>query len=886
MNERSMDLLRAFSAVDDKIIEKTAPQDFSEFSEDKFTIVKAPKERRIHKIIATVVMIGSAAACIGVMSVLLPKLGNEKPTPGDPMQSAVTGETTALFTEITRDATDMTETVTTETTVNTYWQTVDDEPKEEMQFQVYYDKESDTYSAVLSYLYSTEDSLVIPEEYYSSEYGKSVPVVGINDYMTFNCTATEIKFPASMHDFNANPLRDTPWMKEQLKKNGYVVVNGVLLGAAPKNGILRIPDGVTKIAALAFDATDGDSTVSLKEVYIPASVKTICQGAFENQKNLTTVHLAEGLETLEYDVFRGCVSLTEMTLPKSLKEVDESAFIDTAWARRCTELYVCGNTALIGGQCSGDIVIPEGVTVFAPLGDNKNITSLVIPSTMKTIPSSAFENYTNLKSVVIKEGVESIELCAFSGCTSLSTVSIPESVKKIELNAFYDTPWIQEQKEKNPLVVINGCIVNAEGCKGDIVIPEGVTELVSFEDFDEITSVSIPSTVKKIGYRVFRNCTALKSVSISKGMEAIYPYAFQGCSSLSEIKLPEGLLAIGELAFEGCRNLKEIRLPEGLKQIDRCAFSTDADKEVNDNWKNFLCSSLSSVTIPESLNYIGQAVFEGTPWLEQKKTDNPLVTVNGVLIDGSQCKGNVVIPEGVTSIADGAFQNNENIVSVKMPDSVNEIGYIAFENCTTLETVSLPNHDVTIGDGAFDKTKWINDLRNSSETFIAGGVLFAAKGVSGKYVIPENVHRIYGNAFENNTAITEVVIPSTVKEILGDSTFANCTALKSVKIEEGLSYILDNFFANCASLERVELPYSMGFISTYAFTDCPALKEIWHSDVIDRDTPEYWHMCEGMPDGVVIHRITGAPGQNTDQPNMSDNGRYYYEEDEEECTDG
>ena len=907
MNERSMDLLRAISAVDESIIEKTAPQEFSEYSDVESVMDKAPKERRIHKIIAAAVTIGSAAACIAVLSVLLPKLGNEKPSPGDPLQTAettdVTEITTAPYTEITRDVTE-----TTETTVSTITQTDDNDTKEKMRFSAYYDEKTDTYSAWLTYAYSREDSLVIPETYDSPEYGKTVPVVGMDYHLTFDCTATEITFPASMHTFNIYELKQSIWMKEQLKKNEYVVVNGVLLGAAPKDGILRIPDGVTEIAERAFSVDEDSDTVLLKEVYIPASVKTIGYSAFSYQSALTTVHLSEGLETIEMEAFRDCVSLTEMTLPKSLKTVDESVFNETAWAKNCKELYVCGNTALIGGQCSGDIVIPEGVTVIGRLGGNNNITSLVIPSTMKNIPNSAFENYTNLKSVVIKEGVEFIELCAFGGCTSLSSVSIPDSAEKIELNAFYDTPWIQKQKEKNPLVVINGCIVSIEGCKGDIVIPEGVTELVSFEDYDEITSVSIPSSVKKIGQYAFRNCTALKTVSISKGVETIYPCAFSGCINLSDINLPEGLLAIGENAFEACRSLKEIRLPEGLKQIDDHAFSTSEYKDEPDNWKRHLCSSLSSVTIPDSLTYIGKEVFDGTPWMEQKKAENSLVTVNGILLDGSQCKGDVVIPEGVKSIAEGAFQSNQKIVSVTMPDSVKEIGmyafegctalkslhlsegleqidYYAFDVCTALESVHFPDHAVTIGYGAFDVTKWIEDLRNKKETFIAGGVLFTAKNVSGKYVIPENVHTIYGQAFANNTAITEVVIPSTVKEMLEENHFTGCTALKSVKIEEGMLDLPAHCFTDCPLLEHIELPYSMVAVDPVAFVNCPSVKEIWLSDRIDTDTEEYRHMLEELPDGVVIHRRIGKPGQNTEQQDFDNSGRYYFE-DEDECTGG
>ena len=873
MNEQSMDLLRAFGAVDEKIIEKTAPQEFSEASENESVTDKAPKERHIHKIIAGVVTFGSAAACIAVLSVLLPKLGDEKPSPGDPQQTTVTEVTTAPYTGISLNAAEITGTFTTETTVNTSTLTGEDEPKEGMDFKIVYNEESDTYGAYLSRVYLKSSSLVIPDEYYDPDTDKKYPVVGILNCFD-NYHPQEITFPATMYDFNAYSLNKTPWMKNQLRDNGYVIVNGVLIGANPQDGILRVPDGVTMIAECAFDKDlASDHTVPrwlLKEVYIPASVKKISYCAFQNQPQLTTVHFSEGLEEIDLNAFCGCNSLSEMTLPKSLKKAD-AAFDDLIpWLREQKSPLFIGDCLLNGRFCTGDIVVPEGITKI-DCYENENITSVVLPSTA--------ENYS------------------FYGCTNLSKIVIPENLRNIPCDVFMETPWLQKQKEKNPLVVINGCIVNTEGCKGDIVIPEGVTEMMPFTDNDEITSVSIPSTVKTICRDAFCNCTALKSVTISKGVEAIYPFAFYRCINLSDIKLPEGLLAIGERAFVGCRSLKEIRLPDGLKQIDEYAFSIPESDREGDNWK---CSCISSVTIPDSLIYIGAGVFDGTSWMEQKRAENPLVVINNILIDGSQCKGDVVIPEGVTKIVDNAFSYNQEIVSVTLPDSLKQIGWCAFygcsalksvhlsegleeigncafENCTALESFHLPDHAVSIGYDAFEDTKWIQELRNRKETMIAGGVLFNAKDVSGKYVIPENVHAIYGHAFENNTEVTEVVIPSTVKEFLGEYVFSGCNALKYVKIEEGMLDLPARCFTDCPLLERVELPYSLGTLGA-SFVNCPSIKEIWLSDRIDTVTDEYyWFMLEGLPDGIVIHRVAGTPGQW----DMNDDGRYYFEEEDE-----
>ena len=99
--------------------------------------------------------------------------------------------------------------------------------------------------------------------------------------------------------------------------------------------------------------------------------------------------------------------------------------------------------------------------------------------------------------------------------------------------------------------------------------------------------------------------------------------------------------SIGCKAFKECSGLTEITIPESVTSIG--------------NWAFYVCSDLTEITIPESVTSIGCDAFSETSWLENKRLDNPLVVVNSILIDGETCKGSVVVPEGVTSIGEGAF---------------------------------------------------------------------------------------------------------------------------------------------------------------------------------------------------------------------------------------
>ena len=96
------------------------------------------------------------------------------------------------------------------------------------------------------------------------------------------------------------------------------------------------------------------------------------------------------------------------------------------------------------------------------------------------------------------------------------------------------------------------------------------------------------------------------------------------------------------------------------------------------------CSSLTEITIPDSVTSIGSYAFEETPWLTAKQAKDPLVIVNHILINGKTCTGAVSIPNGVTSIGDDAFYNCSGLTEITIPDNVTSIGDYAFYDCTNL----------------------------------------------------------------------------------------------------------------------------------------------------------------------------------------------------------
>ena len=153
------------------------------------------------------------------------------------------------------------------------------------------------------------------------------------------------------------------------------------------------------------------------------------------------------------------------------------------------------------------------------------------------------------------------------------------------------------------------------------------------------------------------------------------------------IVVTDGVTGIGNNAFSGCTNLISITLPETLTEIGDYAFY-DAVK-------------LREITFPEKLDSLGMYALTSTRWLEERQAEDPMVIVNGMLIDGTQCSGDIVIPDSVDKILGYAFSKNSRITSVVLPESVTKIGEKAFEKCTSLKTIDIPENVLHIYSDAF-----------------------------------------------------------------------------------------------------------------------------------------------------------------------------------------
>ena len=409
------------------------------------------------------------------------------------------------------------------------------------------------------------------------------------------------------------------------------------------------------------------------------------------------------------------------------------------------------------------VIIESGVT---SIGDwafygCTSLTSVTIPDNITSIGVYAFSYCTSLTNVTIPGSVTNIDDRAFYYCENLTSITIPDSVTSIGTNAFYNTNYYNDESNwVNGVLYLSDCLININNdfnLTTDYTIIDGTRIIAgyAFNDCTSLKSVIIPDSVTSIGSGAFSGCTGLKRVEIPNSVTSIGHWAFDDCASLIDITIPNSVTDVGERAFYRCTNLTTVTIGNSVTSIGRYAFEK--------------CTSL--VTIEVSKNNKDYASFDGVLFCKNK--------TKLIKYPAGKTDRTYEIPDSVTYIGIGTFEDCLNLASITIPNSVISIGVYAFAYSPNLTSVEIPNSVTSIGDGAF---YWCTSLTSVT--------------------IPDGVTDISERAFSNCKSLTNVTIGNSVTSI-GDDAFYYCENLTSITISNSVTSIGKSAFDSCTSLKDV-----------------------------------------------------------------------------------
>lgn len=342
-----------------------------------------------------------------------------------------------------------------------------------------------------------------------------------------------------------------------------------------------------------------------------------------------------------------------------------------------------------------------------------------------------------------------------------------------------------------------------------------VTEIghSAFSDSETPENITVPDTVKKIGYCAFI-CKWLEKITIGSSVETIEYRAFDGdsclktvvfrgsklktiehsafwnCKALDNVKLPNSVTTIGEGAFLGCTGMKSISLGNSLTSLNYRVFQN--------------CESLVSITLPDTLRVLPGTLFSGCISLKS-----------------------VQLPKYLREISYGVFTKCKSLSSISLPGTLTKIDSGAFQNCTALKQMVIPNSVTEIGAYMCDGCSALTDVKLGELLEIIPDAAFRNCSKLRKIKLPDRVTDVKWEAFQNCKALASFVSKS-VRNI-GSSAFWGDTSLKSAVLGNALKIIEYDAFYGCEKLSAVYMPGTIREIRSYVFYKCASPLHVYFS---------------------------------------------------------
>ena len=359
------------------------------------------------------------------------------------------------------------------------------------------------------------------------------------------------------------------------------------------------------------------------------------------------------------------------------------------------------------------------------------------------------------------------------------------------------------------------------------------------------------------GFTAGKSASELHIPSTYLGMPVveIAPRAFENNTSITSLTIPESITMIGKSAFGGCSKLSKIDLPDTVKYIADGAFKGTATYANTSMWL-------------DGMLYIGNHLIE---------------------VQSTVAKGNYVVREGTVTIGGTAFFGCTGLTTVTVPEGVVSIGNSAFYGCSALRQVYLPDSLEIIGNGALAYCTSLVEFRLPMSVHSILSNPFPGSTALQRIEVDKRNTRFHseGNCLiETDTGILTIgcvasVIPAdgSVTKI-GTAAFYECGSLVSLSVPEGVEEIGISSFHGCINLMDISLPSSLKLIGRQAFRGCEKLTEVIIPVGVEYLDEGAFCYCSGLervslPDGLLsIEANVFAYCKSLKQLNLPDSLRF------------
>lgn len=414
-------------------------------------------------------------------------------------------------------------------------------------------------------------------------------------------------------------------------------------------------------------------------MWLPGNMKTIPQGMFKGCSSLSSVTLPQYLLSIDDYAFDGCSSLAEIKLPIYLNSLGYRALADCS---KLTSLDLPSSLQNIGSYAFAGCNAMERIdaNMAAPItASQSTFNGIDFSNCYLYVPTGAYQSYWlangwgSFEHIIDNLAPQKSKMVTLETAGTLrDKIGSNEkfSITHLKVSGPINTNDIQYIRE------MAGCYINTNGSKYNASLHHLDLRDASYSGDGPMIEVYGPNEYKYYMYiqakenavrtiHLFFCLDGLQTVILPNNEEEIGEYMFGLCNNLKNIEIPSRVQTIRSDAFRECSSLEALQLPYGITSLEDAVFAD--------------CSSLKEINIPSSVTTIGYWAFENCRSLTS-----------------------ITIPDNVTSIGESAFGGCSNLKSLNLPANLNTIREKAFNGCTSLTRINAKMKDpVAIGEDTF-----------------------------------------------------------------------------------------------------------------------------------------------------------------------------------------